>query len=457
MGEFDEISYSKASKNTTALAEMSNHQLNSVNGNNLLLQQLAMSKGGRIGTDGKAVVAIRFDDWQDAFRTNIYPLLLERGLPCSMALISRFNTAQPWGAGTTWDDIKTWNQNGVEIWSHGTDHNDYIPNGYAGLYEQIVTSKEEIEAQGLKVQGWALPGATPLTGVIPYNGELTTYDKYKSDVGQLLLETYALTEAYAGCIFRQLIRSEFHGMNHYTVSDYTTDLSVAKSYVDYVIKNKLGIEFMCHAGNLDKPECLSLANFTAFLDYIKEKWDAGEIEVLTPSGLCFADISSSYRWDICRDGKFTDLTVESAGAWGYTSNWTGKSFPQSGGYSGGAYLSISSEAPTSNFVVQEFGSEQGLLSASWVKGGQWVEGEQWLFDGWFRSNGAGNAIGRVYLSDPKNSSGYTIIKSKNSNGSEWTRFRFAFGLPTIINSLLIGLGRDSVNGVDWSDVSVKKI
>lgn len=129
----------------------------------LLLQQERKSKGGVIGTSGKGVVSLRFDDYQNVFGKEIFPLLLARGLPCSMALISRFNVTQPWGIGTTWNEVRNWNRNGVEIWSHGTDHKDYSSKGYSGLYSQIVTSKAEIEAQNIKVVGWALPGVTPST------------------------------------------------------------------------------------------------------------------------------------------------------------------------------------------------------------------------------------------------------------------------------------------------------
>ena len=162
----------------------------------LLLQQERISKGGIIGTAKKGVVAIRFDDYQNIFSKKIYPLLVARGLPCSMALISRFNTQQSWGIGTTWDEVRNWNRNGVEIWSHGTDHKDYTSRGYAGLYSEIVTSKAEIEAQNIKVVGWALPGILTRSKVLPYNG-LTKPSDYNSIVGKLLMETYALTEAYA--------------------------------------------------------------------------------------------------------------------------------------------------------------------------------------------------------------------------------------------------------------------
>jgi peptidoglycan/xylan/chitin deacetylase (PgdA/CDA1 family) len=435
--------------NAAQLAQSLQHQYKSVTGNNLLLQQLAMSKGGRIGTNGKPAVALRFDDWQDAFRTNIYPLLTARGLPCSMALISRFNTAQPWGAGTTWADIKTWNKNGVEIWSHGTDHNDYVPEGYAGLYREVVTSKAEIEAQGLKVQGWAMPGATPLTEATPYNG-LTTLSAYSGEVGQLLMETYALTEAYAGRFFRNLTNTERHGMNHYTVSDGNNDLATATAYIDYAIANKVGVEFMCHAGNLGGAGNMSLANFTLFLDYIVTKREAGELEVLTPSGLAFADIDASYRWDICRSGNFLGLTTGSPGAWSNTSDWTGKSFPQTGGKTGGAYLSLSTESPASGFVLQK---ATGLNSTTET----YVSGEQWLFEGWFRSNGAGNAIARIFLADSQVPANMSYTVSRTSNGANWTKFTYAFGVPTVTGNLYIGVGRDTGDGVDWSDVSVKKI
>ena len=156
-----------------------------------------ISKGGVIGTNGKGVVALRFDDYQNIFRKKIYPLLVARGLPCSMALISQFNTTQSWGIGTTWDEVRNWNRNGVEIWSHGTDHKDYRSKGYKGLYSEIVTSKLEIEAQNIKVVGWALPGVAPTRSkILPYNG-LTKPSDYNGTVGKLLMETYALTEAYA--------------------------------------------------------------------------------------------------------------------------------------------------------------------------------------------------------------------------------------------------------------------
>lgn len=286
----------------------------------LLLKKERISKGGVIGTDRKGVVSLRFDDYQNIFRKKFFPLLLDRGIPCSMALISQFNTKQSWGIGTTWDDVRNWNRNGVEIWSHGTDHKDYRSKGYKGLYSEIVTSKLEIEAQNIKVVGWALPGVHTRSKTSPYNG-LTKPTDYNGAIGKLLMETYALTEAYAYPPVRILPTKVYHGLNHYTVSDGKGTLATSEVAINLAIKNKTGIELMCHSGSLGKPGHMTLSEFTKLLDYIKTKWDNGSIEVLTRSGLCFADPNSSKRLKLNTDDSFEGLTVSNPGAWNGSSKW----------------------------------------------------------------------------------------------------------------------------------------
>ncbi|WP_346939963.1 hypothetical protein [uncultured Clostridium sp.] len=87
-------------------AEGNSIEANSQSSNNndksvKLLEKERMSKGGVIGTAGKGVVALRFDDYQNIFGEKIYPLLEARGLPSSMVLISRFSTSHKWSIGTT--------------------------------------------------------------------------------------------------------------------------------------------------------------------------------------------------------------------------------------------------------------------------------------------------------------------------------------------------------------------
>jgi len=416
------------------------------NKSSLLLQQERISKGGVIGTGGKGVVALRFDDYQNAFGEKIYPLLLARGLPCSMALISRFNTAQSWGIGTTWGEVRNWNRNGVEIWSHGTDHKDYTKDGYAGLYSQIVTSKAEIQAENIKVAGWVLPGVHPSTKNIPYNG-LTKPSDYNSTAGRLLMQTYALTEAYAYKAPRILPTHIFHGSGHFTVSDGSGEtLAISEKAINVAIKNKSGIELMCHVGNLGKPGNMSIPEFTTLLDYIKTQWDNGSIEVLTPSGLYFADPKSSTRLRLNSDASFEGLTVASPSGWGETKHWAKKTIETSGGRTGKNFLRINSIGSSSP-VAQKIKNLDKLK----------VLGEQFVFEGWFRPNGKGIATGVVQVVDSNNSSELKITNKILSKGSSWTRVRFVFSIPMNTKSITLSLNRGAGVGTDWDDVSIKKI
>ncbi|WP_097028627.1 polysaccharide deacetylase family protein [Clostridium peptidivorans] len=432
--------------NSIKAAQPNSKSPDSTNNKSLpLLEKERMAKGGVIGTAGKGVVVLRFDDYQNVFREKIYPMLVERGLPCSMALISRFNTAQSWGKGTTWDDIRHWNRNGVEIWSHGTDHRDYSKNGYSGLYSQIVISKEEIEAQDIKVVGWVLPGVKPTTKNLPYNG-LTKPSHYNSTTGKLLMDTYALTEAYAYKPQRILPTNIYHGLGHITVSDGGETVSSVIEEINAVIKNKSGIELMCHAGNLGKAGNLTFEEFETLLNYIKMQWDKDSIEVLTPSGICFADPNSSSRLKLNVDDSFEGLTTANPGAWKETKNWAGKTIETSAGRTGNNFLRINSDAADSG-VTQRIADLDKLG----------VAGEQFVFEGWFRSYGSKDTIGVVQIDDYDNPSKLKIVKKTVSNDTAWTRVRFVFCIPPGTKNITLSLYRDTEAGIDWDDISIKKI
>lgn len=410
-----------------------------------LLEDARKAKGGIIGTDGKGVVALRFDDYQNVFREKIYPLLLDRGLPASMALISRFNTEQSWGIGTTWDDVREWNRNGVEIWSHGTDHKDYSKKGKLGLYTQIVTSKKEIEKENIKVEGWVLPGVEPTTRNLPYNG-LTKPSDYNSTTGKLIMNTYALSEAYAYEPQRTLPTDIYHGLNHITISDGGETVSSVIEKIDEAIKNKSGLEMMCHAGNLGKPGNLTFEEFETVLDYIKTEWDKGSIEVLTPSGLFFADPNSSSRLKLNVDDSFEGLTKDNTGAWDETKNWTGKSIETSGGRTGNDFLRISSSA-------DESGVTQKIVDLDKLG----VQGEQFVFEGWFRSYDSEGTEGMIEISDYDNPDRLKIVKKVVSKDKSWTKVRFIFSIPPNTKNITLSLYSGAGIGIDWDDVIIKII
>lgn len=403
----------------------------------LLTQRARASKGGVIGTAGRGVVAIRFDDWQADFGTKVWPLMTARALPASMALISRWQTAQPWGAGITPATIKSWVQGGLEIWSHGVDHLDPTPKGYAGLVEQIVTSKAELEnLLGVKVQGWAQPGATPVTAGTPYGVDWTRFSDFNSDAGRLIVSTYGLSEMYVQGVVRTLPCGMYHGLDHATLDQVT--LATAKGWVDTAIQERIGVEFMLHAGNLDKAGYMSTADFTALLDYIVAARDAGTLEVLTPSGLMFADASTSQRLDLMPPGTGSFNTAA-----GWATIGSGHTIETSGGRTGANFLRIPNTSTS-------FTTRRALNLQTMGMGG-----ETFMFEGWARTSGA-NAVARVLIQDYLDTSRLNISKTQAVTAA-WTRIRIPFTLPVPTDRLTIGMGRGSGDGVDWDDVSVVKV
>nr|MDD6336008.1 polysaccharide deacetylase family protein [bacterium] len=268
----------------------------------LLLQQMRAAKGGVIGTAGKGVIALRFDDMPHLFAKKVLPLLKELGLPCSIALLSRFDRYYR-DQNVGWEDIHAFIQCGVEVWSHSVTHADPSPDGYAGLYREIVTSKEEIARHGIKVMGFVLPGTEQLTAERPYNG-LSSLEDYNSDAGRLIMEHYAISDAYAVGSIRPLPFGLYHGLGHFTCSD-GEPLERTLERIDHVAKYRRGLEILCHPNSLDREGNLTSDGLRTVLEKIAGMWQAGEIEVLTPSGLCFADASTDYRLDLLQDGDFT--------------------------------------------------------------------------------------------------------------------------------------------------------
>lgn len=408
-----------------------------------LTQQLRASKGGVIGVGDKGVIAFRYDDYHTAFNTTTYPLHTARGLPAGFASISRLDQ-QPWSSATAPATIKGWNQNGVEIHSHGVDHKDPSPQGDAGIVDQVVNSRAEIEAWGVKCQGWMQPGATAVGAATPYGTTFTAPADLDTFAGRLIRQTYGMSEAYLVGEVRTLPFAAYHGLNHITVSDGMT-LTVAKSWVDRAVERKLGIEFMCHSGNLGTGSNMTVADYTAFLDYVVTKWEAGLIEVLTPSGLAFADKSSS-RLDLLINGSFENSTTNVIETYGWGLAATVGTVMADGGRTGPKYLR------------QDVGIGNGVFCNQRPDslGSLGLGGETFLFEGWARSS-AGTSS-RVLLRDYTDISRLSLTLTRNiPAGNTWTRVRHAFSLAPRTTTLSVGLGRTNGQQIDWDDVSVKKV
>ena len=412
-------------------------------------------KVGRLGIgSGKGVIALRFDDWQDALYTTVVPLLQARGIPYSHALISGFPTAQPThSATTTWSNIKSMVAKGCEIWSHGFDHNDYL--GYAGLVRNVVTSREEIEAQGLRVQGFSLPGVTPVYteqqrgSAQPYDG-LNSFEEWHSPSGHLLMQTYPLVESYSGGTWADIGRGQRYGRSHATIDAYS--LASAKTLIDDSIKFKLSLRVMCHAGLLGTVGYMSVADYTAWLDYLVTKWDAGLIDIVTPSSLPFIDQSTN-RLDLLKgDGSFAGLSQGTPGMWNNLGS-TYNTVYQTGGPDNGPYLEIPSSGGSSGPNARPATLEY-----------RGCAGETFLFEGWCKSLGAGTTPARVIIRGYPDSSQFNIdLNFASVSNSAWVLKRVPFTIPMFdptgaaTNAILIQPHRNGGDACGWANVRVVKV
>lgn len=422
----------------------------------LLEDDLEARKAGRLGVGpNKAVIALRFDDWQDALNSVVVPLLQARGLPYSHALISGFPSAQPTQSpATNWTHIKSWVARGCEIWSHGFDHKDY--RGYAGLVRNVVTSKQEIEAQGLRVQGFSLPGVTPVYteqqrgSAHPYD-RLQSNDEWLSPAGHLLMQTYPLVETYSGGIWSDIGQGVRYGRSHSTIDEYT--LANAKTLIDQAIKHRVSMRIMCHAGVLGTGgSYMSVADYTAWLDYLVAKWDAGLIEIVTPSSLPFVDQSTN-RLDLLKgDGTFSGLSQGSSGMW----NNLGSTYNivyQTGGKDNGPYIEI----PTA-------GGSSGPNARPEQLAYRGCAGETFLFEGWCKSLGAGTTTARVIIKGYPDSSQFNVdLNFTGVTNAAWVLKRVPFTIPMFdpsgaaTGAILIQPHRNGGDACGWSNVTVKKV
>lgn len=427
----------------------------------ILQRDFSRCKGGAIGTNGKAAVALRFDHWLNNFGNVVLPLLRARGIPSGVAVYSRMLTP---GDGYvdvdstdfTWTDVQNWNiQDGVEIWSHSRSHVDTPaaydshspsnPLGFAGLVDEIVGSKAELEAfmPNVKVQGWMQPGNGARGGYpFPYfdfdSTKLSSF--YTTDAGKLLRQTYAVAETDANGVGRRSLPSgPIHGMGHLSTDSQT--LVNLKKAVDEVIDLKLGLEFQTHL-NLDSAGFNTTADFTELLDYLVLKRDAGLLEIVTPSGLYVADPERTTRAALIAGGDFIAPfdPVTAPGRWAGTTSMT------LGSDGGVPYLAI----PSSQTVAIQNLEQTVRLG---------FDGETFGYEMEVRRTVSGTAA-TAQMKVRNSSTGVAWDQTYSlaiPSGTGWTKMRGVFTIPKGVIYFQAQAGRLSGGGVDMRKVKIYKV
>lgn len=279
--------------------------------------RFASRRGGRIGTNGVAAVALRFDHGAVNFRDKVLPKLVELGLPSSLAVnpgAGRLALAE--NAGVSWADYADWSLNkGVEIVDHGMDHAD--ASDTAGLTTQLVDSKPilqtNIPAQAIEL--FAVPGVggTNMNGWTSTNTPEHFTEAYEA--ARLVLGCHAYSTGYGYGIYRNIDGVPMNGETHYTLdaattSDATTRIQIAQGI-------GAGLQLMLHPSQIDTAGNITTAIVHEILTWIAAERDAGRLVVLTLGGLLLADKTTAYRDNLVRGADFVNLS-QFAG----TSGWT---------------------------------------------------------------------------------------------------------------------------------------
>lgn len=409
---------------------------------------MSHSKGGVVGTNGRVPVAFRLDDWQDnIISTGFIDKMKTRGLFGSIVLVTELG-ANNWNRVVTWETLRTWNQqNGMEVWSHGTNHVtpwDPDPETYRdNLVREIITSKETIEAQGIRCMGWAMPGVAEHDGTPGYETYLSREGHWNTTAGKLLTATYALVETDMTGEYRVLPSNQRYGLGHITITD-GIGLQTAKNYLDEAIRLGYGVEFMLHVGNIGSGSNMNMAAIESFLDYVVAQREAGLIEVVQPSTLPYCDPDRSRRRNLLRNNDFTKPVSPSFVGMG---NWTGvdgvnrQVVDVANGPGGSAAKVLRVSA--SGFAGQHANNAIGTG----------IAGQVFLLDFWARSTGANSSV-RFYA-QAANVADFNFQNANLAVTSEWQRFRFPFAPPPTLDVINIGFGYGyyATAAVEFADIN----
>ncbi|MCG5464223.1 polysaccharide deacetylase family protein [Micromonospora sp. MED01] len=408
-----------------------------VAGQNLTGQAL-QAKGGSIGTGGKPVVSIRFDHHLTNLKNNIWPLLVARGMPATVGVVSRWPTGDSLSTGTTWSDLRAMCRQGLEVWSHSATHAD-APT-FERLVEEIVTSKAEIEAQDIKVWGWQVPGLEPTDP----SWRLETNAHLAGTAGRLIAQTYPFSEGYTlGSTWRPMPHRAYHGLNHLTIEGMSQ--AAVQSTVTQALAYGAGIQLMLHPGYIGLNGYMSLASLTGVLDWLAAKRDAGDLEIMTATGLIAADPGHSRRLNLIGNSSFDP---------DYAAFWTGWS------HGAGVSLRTTTGHTGANFVEFTTSGTAKLVQASSALTYTGTQGGTVRVEAWIRATGALPATGTIRLVDNTTPSRYDETRSFTpSTLNVWQQVHFNTTLHPATMQLRIELGRDAnvAQPIQFDDISVTPV
>ena len=249
--------------------------------------------GGPIHTDGATPVALTWDDFPAAFRDLVVPMLRARSLTATLALPSRVLSAEraPYlgGEGITWPEIDAWVAEGlIEVANHSATHMDASA---AKVRDETVTALEELHANlpSARVMCWVQPSV-----VYPGFNNGDSLDAWTAtDAGRLILDHHAL--ATGTWNRRSDATIERHGTPVQGLGRVWMDTSSGLTTVQARITSCFGTDRGLIVGaHANRPSLggtyTTVAELTAFLDWLVVQRDAGKVRLMTLSQWALADV-----------------------------------------------------------------------------------------------------------------------------------------------------------------------
>lgn len=248
--------------------------------------------GYKIGTGGRGVILLRFDDYPQDFLTKVLPELRANNLPAYWACTVRHvETEQP----TPWATVQAWALNdGVQNWGHSWTHS--AASTPAALQKEIVESADYFETNmpAVRIDGWVMPGTGADNPYGGYNG-VTDADFYDTEAGRLILSRYGIVNAARGGAL-QPAGGHPIGQSHLTFERWT--LAQFKDEVTAAAKAGAALSLMAHPQNIGLAGYMSTADFKAAMSWLAAERDAGRVMTLTGNASAVLDPDSNYRHNL---------------------------------------------------------------------------------------------------------------------------------------------------------------
>lgn len=152
------------------------------------------------------------------------------------------------------------------------------PANMTAFTDESVTAAAEMNALGLGVRSFVFPGGWSAG---PYHPNALSF--YGTDPDALLRAHFASYDGFIGVAQKPLplVDNDRWGRNHTTST--ALDLVTLRGIVDGLVTAQQQVELVFVSSAIDTPGNLSLADFQAFLDYLRDRVRLGLLSVVNPT------------------------------------------------------------------------------------------------------------------------------------------------------------------------------